>query len=130
MHLIFSLRRRYDCNFTQHHSSILYLVTRRICNFMFFSHVTNVFSFLLRVAVLFVLLKNTILLVPFSACVTSFSHEESYFWRFRRSTSLCSNYFSPYVTQILVVLEARHFVQIISHRTSHTTQKHIPEDVT
>jgi hypothetical protein len=44
-----------------------------------------VFSFLLRVAFLFVLLKNTILLVSFSAYVTSFSREESYFWRFCRS---------------------------------------------
>ncbi len=33
--LDFFLQRRYDCNFTYRHSSILYLVIRRICDFMF-----------------------------------------------------------------------------------------------
>jgi hypothetical protein len=63
---------------------------------------------------LIVLLKNTILLLPFSACVTNFSPAESYFWRCRRSltslfgsyssTSLPSNYFSPYVTLNIFLL--------------------------
>jgi hypothetical protein len=49
----------------------------------------------LRVAFLIVLLKNTILLLPFSACVTNFSPAESYFWRCRRSlTSLFGSYCS------------------------------------
>jgi hypothetical protein len=52
----------------------------------------------LRVAFLIVLLKNTILLLPFSACVTNFSPAESYFWRF---SHLCS-----------VVIVARHFLLI------------------
>ena len=55
------------------------------------------------------------MLLPFSACVTNFSPEESYFWRCRRSliiflfgsyssTSLPSNYFSPYVTLNIFLL--------------------------
>jgi hypothetical protein len=74
----------------------------------------------LRVAFLIVLLKNTILLLPFSACVTNFSPAESYFWRCRRSltslfgsycsTSLPSNCNFIFFTFVVVYIVVRHLL--------------------
>ena len=78
----------------------------------FFKHVTNVFSFLLRIAFLFVLLKTRFWWCLFLLASLLFLLRKAIFGNFADLSHQIFWY---------IVIGARHFVQINSHRTSPTT---------